>query len=66
MPSRSLNHWQSARSRELDELEAAHRGVGGARPGRQIKRALTMLLASQFRGFCRDLHIVVRAVGTRA
>jgi hypothetical protein len=49
------------RSRELDQVEAAHAGLGGTGPGRrhttqQINRAYVVLLASQFQGFCRDLH----------
>jgi hypothetical protein len=49
------------RARELDEVEAAHTAIGGSGPGRrtatqQINRAYAVLLASQFQGFCRDLH----------
>ncbi|HQU43183.1 MAG TPA: hypothetical protein PK867_10240, partial [Pirellulales bacterium] len=45
----------------LDELEAAHRSVGGTGRGRryatqQINQAYAALLSSQFQGFCRDLH----------
>jgi hypothetical protein len=45
----------------LDEIEAAHQSVGGTGPGRryatqQINQAYAVLLASQFQGFCRDLH----------
>jgi hypothetical protein len=61
MPSVSLSRWKANRRTALDELEAAHRGVGGAGPGRryatqQINHAYTVLLSSQFQGFCRDLH----------
>ena len=61
MPSRSLLRWQGARSRELDQIAAAHAAVGGRGPGRryathQINHAYLVLLASQFQGFCRDLH----------
>src|SRR5437870_518257 len=61
MPSRSWRHWHSVRARELDEVEAAHTAIGGSGPGRrtatqQINRAYAVLLASQFQGFCRDLH----------
>src|SRR5262249_23071235 len=61
MPSRSWRHWNTVRARELDELEAAHTAIGGSRPGpptatQQINRASAVLLASQFQGFCRDLH----------
>jgi hypothetical protein len=46
---------------ELDDIEAAHRSVGGSARGRrhateQINHAYVVLLASQFQGFCRDLH----------
>ncbi|HEX6745924.1 MAG TPA: HEPN domain-containing protein [Longimicrobium sp.] len=45
----------------LDELEAAHAVVGGARRARafarqQINQAYVVLLASQFQRFCRDLY----------
>jgi hypothetical protein len=45
----------------LDEIENAHRAVGGTRPGRrhatqQINQAYAVLLSSQFQGFSRDLH----------
>src|SRR6266404_4084677 len=61
MPSHSLLRWQTTRVVELDEIEEAHRTVGGTDPGRryatqQINRAYATLLSSQFQGFCRDLH----------
>jgi hypothetical protein len=61
MPSRSLFRWRGARARELDQLAAAHASVGGSGPGRrhatqQINHAYLVLLASQFQGYCRDLH----------
>lgn len=61
MPSGALANWNSARSTALDELELAHRSVGGTGPGRryatqQINQAYAMLLSSQFQGFCRELH----------
>jgi hypothetical protein len=61
MPSISLQNWLTVRSRKLDEIEAAHRSVGGSRRGRrhateQINHAFAVLLSSQFQGFCRDLH----------
>ncbi len=61
MPSRSLDHWTSQRSSDLDQLERAHGAVGGSRRGRrfatlQVNHAYAMLLSSQFQGFCRDLH----------
>ncbi len=61
MPSASLLRWSSDRQAELDEVESAHASVGGTGPGRryatqQINRAFAVILASQFQGFCRDLH----------
>jgi len=61
MPSRSLHHWLTDRAGALDEIEGAHRSVGGTGPGRryatqQINQAYVVLLASQFQAFCRDLH----------
>jgi len=61
MPSNSVQRWNTTRVQELDQIENAHRRVGGGGRGRryatqQINHAYTMLLSSQFQGFCRDLH----------
>jgi hypothetical protein len=58
MPSQSLTTWLTSRKGELDQLEQAHALLSGMGPGlhQQINRAFTLLLASQFQGFCRDLH----------
>jgi hypothetical protein len=61
MPSKSFGEWLSTRAKALDEIEAAHASVGGTGPGRryatqQINQAYAVLVASQFQGFCRDLH----------
>jgi hypothetical protein len=45
----------------LDEIEAAHAGVGGTERGRryatqQLNRAYAVLSSSEFQGFCRDLY----------
>jgi hypothetical protein len=61
MPSISLLQWRVERAAALDEIAHAHATVGGTERGRryttqQINRAYAMLLASQFQGFCRDLH----------
>ena len=61
MPSKSPLEWRGDRSDALDEIERAHVAVGGRSRGRrfatqQINRAYAVLLASQFQGFCRDLH----------
>jgi hypothetical protein len=72
MPSLSWQEWNTTRAGKLDEIEAAHRSVGGSARGRryateQLNHAYAVLLASQFQGFCRDLHTesvdcLVRAV----
>src|SRR5438094_7802018 len=61
MPSNSLLRWRGERSDALDEIEAAHVGIGGAGRGRryatqQINRAYAVLLSSEFQGFGRDLY----------
>src|SRR5438874_12908119 len=61
LASVALQLWQTVRAAALDEIEAAHRLVGGSGPGRryatqQINHAYAVLLSSQFQGFCRDLH----------
>jgi hypothetical protein len=61
MPSISYHRWRITRIAALDELEDAHRSVGGTGRGRryatqQINQAYAVLLSSQFQGFCRDLH----------
>jgi hypothetical protein len=61
MPSASLLVWRKKRNVALDEIESAHRSVGGRGPGRryateQINHAYAVLMSSQFQGFCRDLH----------
>src|SRR4051812_7975579 len=61
MPSNSLLRWRGVRATALDEIEAAHTHIGGTGPGRryatqQVNRAYAVLLASEFQGFCRDLH----------
>lgn len=61
MPSLALQNWTVRRAATLDEIEHAHRSVGGTGPGRryltqQINQAYAVLLSSQFQGFCRDLH----------
>src|SRR5437762_7577986 len=61
MPSVAGQDWSAERAAALDEIEHAHRSVGGTGPGRryvtqQINQAYALLLASQFQGFCRVLH----------
>ncbi len=62
MPSAAFHNWSTGRAAALDEIEDAHRSVGGSGPGRryatqQINQAYTVLLSSQFQAFCRDLHM---------
>lgn len=64
LASESLNTWRASRATKLDELENAHRAVGGRGRGRryatqQLNQAYAVLLSSQFQGFCRDLHTEV-------
>jgi len=61
MRSRSLLRWRTDRMAQLDQIANAHASVEGSGPGRryatqQVNHAYAMLLASQFQGFCRDLH----------
>jgi hypothetical protein len=61
MPSISYRFWRTVRTSALDEIASAHTAVGGTARGRryttqQINRAYAVLLASQFQGFCRQLH----------
>jgi hypothetical protein len=61
MPSQSYREWMTTRAEALDEIEAAHASVGGTGRGRryatqQINQAYAVLVASQFQGFCRNLH----------
>jgi hypothetical protein len=56
-----MRRWRGVRLLKLDELESAHRAVGGTGPGRryltnQINHASVVLLAAEWQGFCRDLH----------
>jgi len=53
--------WNTTAAGKLNDIEAAHRGIGGTGRGRrfateQINHAYAVLLASQFQKFCRDLH----------
>ena len=61
MPSVSYGRWTTIRRNELNEIEGAHTAIGGTRRGRryatqQINQAYVVLVASQFQGYCRDLH----------
>lgn len=59
MPSTALRKWKTVRSARLDEIQAAHaslRGPGSRSTIQQLNYAYALLLASEFQGFCRDLH----------
>lgn len=61
MASESLRVWRTDASAAFDEIENAHKAVGGTRPGRrfltqQLNHAYTMLLAARFQGFARALQ----------
>jgi hypothetical protein len=60
--SQSLKEWQTDAWAAFDEIEHAHKAVGGTKPGRrfltqQLNYAYTMLLAARFQGFVRALQI---------
>src|ERR1700690_2135024 len=62
MASESLRVWRIDASAGFDEIENAHKAVGGTRPGRrfltqQLNHAYTMLLAARFQGFVRALQV---------
>ena len=61
MASKAYRRWFKTQAAALDQMENAHASVGGRGRGRryatdQINQAYAVLLASQFQGFCRDLH----------
>lgn len=61
MPSRALIDWRTGACAAFDEIEHAHRAVGGTKPGRrfvtqQLNYAYVTLLAARFQGFARALH----------
>jgi hypothetical protein len=61
MASGALSQWRSGRASRLDNLLGAHIAVGGSGAGRrrateELNHALVLRLASEFQGFCRDLH----------
>lgn len=72
MPSISLTQWNATRANELAQITNALKSVAGIQRGRrfatqQLNFSYTVLLSSQFQGFCRDLHSecvdhIVRAV----
>jgi hypothetical protein len=60
-PSPALQKWRIDRAVALDSLVAVHGKVVDGKPGRQyatehLNQALFIALASEFQGYCRDLH----------
>jgi hypothetical protein len=61
MPSSALKRWRADRTASLNEIESIHRSLAGTRSRRratmqQLNQAYTLLLSSEFQGFCRNLH----------
>jgi len=61
MASTGFRRWTGERADQLDEFERVlgsltGRGLSRRWAARQIAHAYAVLLASQFQGFCRDLH----------
>lgn len=61
MVSTALTDWRSTRADRLDRLFKAHAAVGGQGRGRrweteELNHSILLRLASEFQGFCRDLH----------
>ncbi|MFF2087297.1 hypothetical protein ACFVVM_26285 [Nocardia sp. NPDC058176] len=60
-PSPALIKWNTDRAAALDSMVAVHGKVVDGKVGRQyatghLNRALFVVLASEFQGYCRDLH----------
>ncbi|WOC12585.1 hypothetical protein [Gordonia sp. MP11Mi] len=73
MPSDALDDWTNTRLSALSSLDTIHGQVTKNRPGRQwntrhYNLGLFTALASQFQGYCRDLHdeAAVRVVDSLA
>lgn len=61
MVSAALTQWRTGRASKLSNLLSAHVAVGGSKAGRrwateELNHAIVLRLASEFQGFCRDLH----------
>src|ERR1700722_1945764 len=62
MPSIALKRWRADRTAALNEIESIHRSLPGSEARRrttmqQLNQAYTLLLSSEFQGFCRNLHM---------
>lgn len=60
MASISLRDWQGVRAARINRLVHAHALVGSAYarrpPTLELKHAIILRIASEFQGFCKDLH----------
>lgn len=61
MPSPAYRRWSTDGAAALDHLVSAHGALAGLRPvrraaTRELNHAYTVMLASKFQLFCRDLH----------
>jgi hypothetical protein len=61
MPSGAYKTWTTTRKGELNKMEWTHRAIGGTKRGRRyatehVNQAYVVAVASQFQGYCRDLH----------
>lgn len=61
MPSPAFRRWSTDGAAALDHLVSAHGALAGLRPARraairELNQAYTVMLASKFQLFCRDLH----------
>jgi hypothetical protein len=61
MASLAFKKWRTQRVGALNEIEGVYRELAGAGSRRratmrQLNQAYTLLLSSEFQGFCRDLH----------
>lgn len=59
--SLALAAWNTDARGAFEELQGAHRTIGGADPGRrtgtqQLNYAYVLLLSARFQAYCRDLH----------
>lgn len=61
MTSSALSEWRTSRAAKIERLLTAHKAIGGSTPGgrwetAELNHAIILRLASEFQGFCRDLH----------
>lgn len=61
MTSSALSEWRTSRAAKIERLLTTHKAIGGSTPGgrwatEELNHAIILRLASEFQGFCRDLH----------